>query len=261
MVKSKPVKPMFFILSKILLFLISPTTWFIGLIAFALWTKNEKLRKRLMVIFLVLFLIFTNTFLTQSIIGKWEYPIKNIEEMEEYEVGILLGGYTLEQKENYDFTTLSKSGNRLIQTVELYASGKIKKIMLSGGNGMIGSKFEEATSSLELLQKMGIPKADILFENKSRNTYENAIYSAEILDEKYPDSKFLLITSAFHQRRALGCFRKQGLNCDAFSADLKTNTKTLIINFIAPDSENIALWQMTIKEIVGYWVYKMKGYL
>jgi hypothetical protein len=78
---------------------------------------------------------------------------------------------------------------------------------------------------------------------------------------KYPDSKFLLITSAFHQRRALGCFRKQGLNCDAFSADLKTNTKTLIINFIAPDSENIALWQMTIKEIVGYWVYKMKGYL
>lgn len=252
---------MFFILSKILLFLILPTTWLVALIFFAFLTKNEKQKKRAIATFLALFLILTNTFLTQFFVGKWEYPIQNIAETQEYEVGILLGGYTLEQKKNYDFTTLSNNGNRLIQTVELYASGKIKKIMLSGGNGMIGSDFEEATSSLELLQKMGVPKADILFEKKSRNTYENAIYSAEILNKKFSNEKFLLITSAFHQRRALACFRKQGLDCDAFSADIKSKTKTPVTNFITPDSENIALWQLTIKEIVGYLTYKIKGYL
>ena len=235
--------------------------WLVALAVFALWTKNEKRRKRAMATFLALFLILTNTFLTQFFVGKWEYPIQNIAETQEYEVGILLGGYTSEQKENYDFTTLSNNGNRLIQTVELYASGKIKKIMLSGGNGMIGSDFEEASSSLELLQKMGVPKEDILFEKKSRNTYENAIYTAEVLNEQFPNEKFLLITSAFHQRRALACFQKQGLNCDAFSADIKSKTKTPITNFIAPDSYNIALWQLTIKEMVGYLVYKAKGYL
>lgn len=252
---------MFFILSKILLFLISPTTWLVALVIFAFFTKNEKRKKRAIATFLGLFLVLTNTFLTQFFVGKWEYPAQNIAATQVYEVGILLGGYTLEQKENYDFTTLSKNGNRLIQTVELYAAGKIKKIMLSGGNGMIGSDFEEATSSLELLQKMGVAKEDILFEKKSRNTYENALYSAEILNKKFPNEKFLLITSAFHQRRALGCFQKQGLNCDAFSADIKSTTKTPVTNFIAPDSENIALWQLTIKEIVGYLTYKLKGYL
>jgi uncharacterized SAM-binding protein YcdF (DUF218 family) len=252
---------MFFLLSKILLFLISPTIWLVGLAVFALWTKNVKRKKQAIASFLGLFLILTNTFLTQFFVGKWEYPIQNIAETQDYEVGILLGGYTSEQKENYDFTTLGKNGNRLIQTIELYASGKIKKIMLSGGNGMIGSDFEEATSTMELLQKMGVPKPDILFEKQSRNTYENAVYSAEILNKEYPNEKFLLITSAFHQRRALACFQKQGLNCDAFSADIKSKTKIPITNFIVPDSENIALWQLTIKEIVGYLTYKVRGYL
>jgi uncharacterized SAM-binding protein YcdF (DUF218 family) len=252
---------MFFILSKILLFLILPTMWLLALAVFAFWTKIEKRRKRAITTFLVLFLILTNTFLTQFFVGKWEYPIQNIAETEEYEVGILLGGYLSEQKENYDFITLGKNGNRLIQTVELYTSGKIKKIMLSGGNGMKGSDFEEVASSLELLQKMGVPREAILFEKKSRNTYENAVYSAEILNKQFLNKKFLLITSAFHQRRALACFQKQGLNCDAFSADIKSKSKTPITNFIAPDSDNIALWQLTIKEMVGYLVYKMKGYL
>ncbi len=252
---------MFFILSKILFFIISPTTWIIALLIFSIWTKNKQYQIRAITTLLVIFLIITNTFLTQKLIGAWEYPKKNIKDTESYEVGILLGGYTLELKEKYDFTTLSKDGNRLIQTVELYHAGKIKKILLSGGNGMIGSKFEEATSSLELLQKMGIPKSDILVEKQSRNTYENAVFSAKILKEKYPTNKFLLITSAYHERRAMACFKKQELNCDAFAADVKSKTNVAIFNIIAPDSENIALWQITIKEIMGYLAYKVKGYL
>lgn len=252
---------MFFILSKILLFIISPSMWIIGLLFYALWTNNRKCAIRASTINLILFLILTNTFLAQRFVGMWEYEKQNIADTETYEVGILLGGYTLELKEDYDFTTLSENGNRLIQTVELYAAGKIKKILLSGGNGRLLSDFEEATSSLDLLQKMGVKKEDILFENESHNTYENAVYSARILKEKYPDSKFLLITSAFHQRRAMACFKKQDLNCDAFSADVKSKSKIAILKIIAPDTENIELWQITIKEMVGYLVYKIQGYL
>ncbi|MFK7949874.1 MAG: YdcF family protein [Saprospiraceae bacterium] len=252
---------MFFILSKVLFFIISPSSWIIGLLIYALWTKDRKRKKRVIIANLVLFLFLTNTFLAQQTIGLWEYEKQNIAGVENYEVGILLGGYTLELKENYDFTTLSRNGNRLIQTVELYVAGKIKKIMLSGGNGTIGSDFEEVTSSLNVLQKMGVKREDIFFEKESRNTYENAIYSAKILKEKYPNGKFLLITSAFHQRRAMACFQKQGLNCDAFSADVKSKAKITLLNVVAPDTENIELWQITMKEIVGYLAYKMKGYL
>lgn len=252
---------MFFILSKVLFFIISPSTWIIALFVYTIWTKSPKRKIRAVTINLVLFLVLTNTFLAQRFIGMWEYEKQNIEAVGTYEVGILLGGYTSELRGNYDFTTLSKNGNRLIQTLELYNAGKIKKILLSGGNGTLGSDFEEATSSLKLLQKMGVKREDILIEKKSRNTYENALYSAEILKEKYPKGKFLLITSAFHQRRAMACFKKQGLNCEAFSADVKSATKIHILKVIAPDSENIELWQVTIKEMVGYLVYQMKGYL
>ena len=252
---------MFFILSKILFFIISPSSWIIGLLIYALWTKNPKRRKRAIIANLVLFLILTNTFLAQRFVGMWEYEKRNIADLKTYEVGILLGGYSTELRETYDFTTLSKNANRFVQTVELYASGKIKKILLSGGNGMIGSEFEETTSSIRLLQRMGVKREDILFEKQSRNTYENAVYSAEILKEKYPNQQFLLITSAFHQRRAMACFKKQGLNCDAFSADIKSESKIAITNIIAPDTENIELWQLTIKEMVGYVAYKMRGYL
>ncbi len=252
---------MFFLLSKILLFLLSPTIWIIALLVYSIWTKNEKRRKRAVFTLITIFIIITNTFLTQKVVGAWEIEKQNIEETKTYEVGVLLGGYTLELKETYDFTTLSKNGNRLIQTVELYRAGKIKKILLSGGNGMIGSEFEEAISSMVLLQKMGIPESDILVEKKSRNTYENALYSAHILNEKYPKGKFLLITSAFHQRRALACFQKQNLDCDPFAADIKSESKIPITNIITPDSENIYLWKIVIKEMVGYLVYWAKGYI
>lgn len=252
---------MFFILSKVLFFIITPSTWILGLLAYALWTKNPKRKKQANFINLILFLIFTNTFLAQRFIGMWEYKQQNISDIDTYEIGILLGGYTAELRESADFTTLTKNGNRLIQTVELYHAGKIKKILLSGGNGRVGSSFQEAISSLNLLQKMGVKQEDILYESQSRNTYENAVYSAEILREKHPNKKYLLITSAFHQRRAMACFQKQGLHCDAFSADIKSKSKVAYMNTIVPDTENIELWQLTIKEIIGYAAYKMKGYI
>ena len=55
-----------------------------------------------------------------------------------------------------------------------------------------------------------IAKADILIENDSRNTYENAVNSAKMLNTSYPNGRLLLVTSAFHMRRSLACFRKTG---------------------------------------------------
>jgi len=252
---------MFFILSKVLSFVISPSSWIVALLVYALWTKNPRRRRRAIMVNLILFLILTNSFLAQRFIGMWEYEKQNIEAIETYEVGILLGGYLTELKGDYDFTTLNNSGSRFIQTVELYHAGKIKKILLSGGNGALASDFKEAISSLNLLLKMGVKREDILIEKASRNTYENAFFSAKILNEKYPEAKFLLITSAFHQRRAIACFQKQGLDCDAFSADVKSERKIAILNTIVPDTENIDLWKLTIKEMIGYVVYKIQGYL
>ena len=103
-----------------------------------------------------------------------------------------------------------------------------------------------------------IPIADIIIENRSRNTIENAMNSAEILKEKYNKGSFLLITSANHMRRAQLCFNKANLEITAFPTDCTTSYRSTGYNYILlPRVEALERWQDLIHEWIGYIVYEM----
>ena len=72
---------------------------------------------------------------------------------------------------------------------------------------MYGTEKSEAILTRELLIRLGVPDSAIIVEPASRNTYENALFTREILKEKYPNAtpRLLLITSAWHMRRSMGC--------------------------------------------------------
>ena len=128
----------------------------------------------------------------------------------QYEVGVILGGFS-----GYDakikMLDFNAHSDRIIFAEQLYHQGKIKKILISGGNGLLNNEgYREAKSMKEHLIKNNIPESAILIENSSRNTKENAHNSAAILNNKFPNGDFLLITSANHMRRATFCFDKFG---------------------------------------------------
>ena len=251
---------MFFILSKTLYFLLMPVTLIV--LAFLLSWFYQKYRRFFLLIGLVLLLLFTNRFLSNTLIRWWEVSPTLLNDLPAYEVGIVLGGITSD-KEPRDRVHVSGSADRILHALHLYREGKIKKILISGGTGKIlKDSIPEAVLLKKILLLSQVPEQDILTESSSRNTRENALFTAEMLGEEYAYQKILLITSAYHMRRARACFEKAGLPVDTYSVDLRSeeNAYTPDILFI-PSASAIGSWEILIKEWVGMIAYKVSGYI
>lgn len=91
---------------------------------------------------------------------------------------------------------------RLDRAAELYESGAIRKIVVSGGYDYAGARLTEAEGMRNYLMDRGVPENDILLENDATNTYENMLYSRGIM-EKSGLSTAVIITHRYHAVRAL----------------------------------------------------------
>ena len=100
----------------------------------------------------------------------------------------------------------------------------------------------------------GVRSENLIFENKSRNTFENIIYSKDII--KNNKGTWGLITSASHMPRSYFGFKRQGLILEPISVDYVTGTSSIFwINFdIKKGLEN---WNIILHEVVGIFYYKI----
>jgi uncharacterized SAM-binding protein YcdF (DUF218 family) len=255
---------MFFILSKILYFIFSPLTWIVAFLLIGLFTKKPNRKKRFYVTGIVLLILFSNPFLLNKTMHAWEIPSRRIDSIkEEYDVGVLLGGAMRYYNSEMDRVVYGSSADRFIQTVSLYKKGKIKKILISGGSGLLlEQKYKEAELLKKVLLEMCIPDQDILIENNSKNTHENALFSAGILKKDFSGKKILLITSGYHMRRSLGCFKKTGIPVDPFSVDEHSgNGQYTPDKLFIPDVAILESWNILLHEWGGYFSYWLAGYI
>ncbi len=255
---------MFFILSKALLFLLSPFFWMVVLIGVFYFSKNTKWKKRAKWVSIFIFFFFTNSIVFSEFCRLWEVPGKKISEVKKHDVAIVLGGMF---EYNNDIETLSirRQGDRLIQAISLYKTGKVDKILISGDSGHITDRgLHEAKQVQDLLVLWGIPEIDVITEELSKNTHENAEETAKTLAKSYPHfDEFILVTSGMHMKRSLACFEKEGLSCTPFSTDLYANQSHSYQwdQWIIPNFDNFRLWNKLNKEMTGYIVYWGMGYL
>ena len=255
---------MFFALSKILFFLIQPINWVIGCLIGAVWTKRPVRRKRLVWAALLLALFFSNHFLVNLAYRAYEPAPVAIGSIERpYDVGIVLGGYSYTHIDTpQDRHHFNGAASRLTQAVELYKTGKIKQILVSGGSGnLLGPEFSEAQEIVRFLARVGVPHEAILVDAKSRNTRENALFTAELLADRPQQTRYLLITSAFHLPRAAACYRAVGLSFDTFPVHhVGERVRFVPSSILIPDRLGFQRWETLIKEWVGYAVYRLRGW-
>jgi uncharacterized SAM-binding protein YcdF (DUF218 family) len=255
---------MFFILSKALLFLLSPFFWMITSLGIYFYTKNPKWKKRSKWSALIVFVFFTNTVIFSEFCRLWEVPGTKIENVQHHDVAIVLGGM-FEYNSDIDEISIRRQGDRLFQAITLYKTGKVDKLFISGDSGFVTDHgLHEAKQVKEVLIKWGIPEQDILTEEISINTHENAKETKKVLSTSYPHmDKFLLVTSGIHMKRALGCFEKQGMSCTPFSTDLYANQNRNYYwdQFLIPNVSTMETWNKLFKEIVGYITYDIVGYI
>ncbi|WP_175402771.1 YdcF family protein [Mangrovivirga cuniculi] len=217
-------------------------------------------------LFSSLFLIFSNPFLANNAFRIWELPPVKFTDLEKnYEIGVLLTGITQYDAPTQDRVYFNKGADRLLHTIQLYKEGYIKKILVSGGAGSLeNDKISEASKLKEVLLICDVPENDIIIDSLSQNTVQNAVNSTLILNKRNISSEnALLITSAFHMRRAKACFIEAGAeNIVSFPVDYYTrendwNPDDLFI----PSVDSIYLWSKLIKEWVGYVAYFLFGYI
>lgn len=254
---------MFFILSKALLFLITPVFWLGLAVLGALFLKNEIWKKRMKWTAVIMFFFFSNSVIFSSFCRLWEIPGTKISTVEHHDVAIVLGGMS-DYNNDLEELTIYRQADRIFQAITLYRTGKVKKILISGDSGYITDRgLHEARQMKSVLVKWGFPPEDILTEDISKNTHENAAESAKILKEHKDLKSYLLVTSGTHMRRSLACFKKEGLNCTPFSTDLITNQTGNYHwdQYFIPSMDNFSYWNKLIKEMVGYVAYSMAGYI
>lgn len=253
---------MFFILSKILAFLITPLVWIVGLMIYSLFTKNESRKKKSFVWALGLLLFFTNPFILDEFMRLWEVPAKRYEEIDKvYDAAIVLGGI-MNYDEDFERLQFYRSNDRLMQAIELYQKGLVKKIVFTGGSGSINEPDKkEGPLVKRFLLMLGLPEQDLIFENESRNTRENALFLKPVLEKEVP-GEYLLVTSGFHMRRALGCFRAVGIDPVPYSTDRYSGPRKFDLDhLLVPHSDVMSAWNTLIHEWVGYIVYRVSGYI
>lgn len=135
------------------------------------------------------------------------------------------------------------------------------KLVFAGGEGRLGvsTRMTQAEVAREAMAAMGVPVERMIFEDKSRNTRENAVFAANIVRPQ-PSENWLLVTGAFHMTRAIGCFRAAGWNVHAAPALYFTDPQLASdnrLNFAAHlTGSNIA-----IREYIGLLAYWLLGYI
>ncbi|HLV42323.1 MAG TPA: YdcF family protein [Brumimicrobium sp.] len=246
---------MILILSKIVYFLITPLTWLILSVLIWAFVKNKKRKKIARISTIAIVLFFSNTFIYKEALHLWEVPAVNKSEIVHHDVGIVLGGM-FEYDNSAERLSIRRGGDRIWQAIDLYKSKKISKICIVGKHGDVTDKgLDEAVQLKTQLVEWGIPEKDIITETDSRNTHENAKYTAALFKQSYPHfESFVLITSARHMKRAKASFDKQNMEVTPFSTDQYVGKERFYHwnEFIIPDTDTFNGWFGLIKEMVGY---------
>jgi uncharacterized SAM-binding protein YcdF (DUF218 family) len=246
-----------------LLFLLDPLIWIFILLFWTILIKNTVRKKRILWITVFVFYFFSNAFLTDEFIRSYEERNQTYSELiEKYDVAIVLGGFS-----SYDDTQeqiqFNSATDRLMTGIKLYKTGRAKKLMIVSGSGQIMNPDEkEAIYVRDYLLSIGIPARDLIIESESKNTRENAVFTAKILNEKYINGKYILVTSALHMPRAKRCFQKTKLAVTPLSVDHQSGPRKYVFDHLfIPNLDSLRRWKSLIKEWVGFVVYKLNGYI
>jgi uncharacterized SAM-binding protein YcdF (DUF218 family) len=222
------------------------------------WFRGKVIGKYLLLSALSTSMLFTNPFIYHQVASSWQVDSLKLKDIDTpYDVGIVLGGYAGHQSGVFALNDVT--ANRLTTVLELYLKGKIKKILLSGGNPAVNAtENSEAIIVAKFLMSLGVPEEDILVEPDSRNTMENARFSAGLLE---PNKRCLLITSDLHMKRAIKCFERTNIQFEPFAADIIAKPKPFLnLTSHLPSAKILCKWGDLTKEIIGLMTYKIIEY-
>ncbi|WP_246155647.1 YdcF family protein [Rhabdaerophilum calidifontis] len=154
---------------------------------------------------------------------------------------------------------LNEAGDRVMAMLALARRFPEARIVFTGGAGeLIGSGNPEADAVKARIADYGLDPGRVQFENRSRNTHENALYTRDLVMPK-PEETWLLVTSAFHMPRSMGVFRQAGFKVAPYPVDFRTAGPESAEAPFGSLAAGLARLDMAVKEWIGLAAYRAMG--
>ena len=235
-------------LHKILPLFVMPLMVFSSLIFLGVYFNKKKVLYITLFIFYIISTPFFASYFFKTVEGNYN-PIP-LEIINKADAIVVLGGILniVESRDQYNIEW--DDPDRFFGGIELYEAKKSNKIIFTGAkNPFIKTKLSEGEILKKYAVKYGINAEDISVTKKVINTYEESVAVSNILGE---NKNIILVTSAFHMKRAKGLFEKRGFNVTAFKVDYKsyTDVKLNFINFL-PSALSLSKTEIALREIIG----------
>jgi len=234
--------------------------------------KHTRLRNATLIACLALVWIAGNRWVSNLLIRSLEWRYQPQASYPHVDAIVVLGGGTDSAISPRTNVEVNGAGDRVVYAARLYKQGVAPHLLLSGGyiTWIEDRSSTPAQEMADLLHLMDVPDSALWLQNRSQNTYEDALFSSQMLKEK-GITRAILVTSAIHMPRAAALFRADGIDVipaptdySITQADFRPLTwETLpgiLINLV-PDASSLRGTTNAMKEYIGMAVYGMQGWL
>jgi uncharacterized SAM-binding protein YcdF (DUF218 family) len=173
---------------------------------------------------------------------------------------IVLGGaMDTERSEARGQIYLTADAARLITGIELVRRYPSARLIFTGGSaGLLLEGQAEAIGARKFWRSLGVPEERMAFEEKSRNTWENALFTRDLTKPK-PGETWLLVTSAWHMPRSVGIFRRIGFNVIPYPVAYRTFGDARDFLLSPSMIDRVAMLDLSVREWAGLLAYRLAG--
>ncbi|WP_295555030.1 YdcF family protein [uncultured Hyphomicrobium sp.] len=154
---------------------------------------------------------------------------------------------------------LNEAGERITEGLRLALRHPQAKVVFTGGVGGLLSRDQEATQPVaKFLMDAGVARDRIVLESRSRNTYENALFTRDLVKPQAGE-RWYLVTSAYHMPRAMGLFRRAGFDVVAYPVDYRTRGPEDLTRFFERIPQGLLRLDLGTNEWIGLVAYRALG--
>lgn len=254
---------MFFLLSKLLAVFTVPFTYImLGMLLALLLYRKPRISKTCLILAVILLVLFGTPFLPNLLTRQLETAYDVPNSLPHVDAIIVLSGMLYLEKSSPEYLEFNESVERIVTGMQLMREGVGDILIISGGSGdLYNQDYSEAVFLRQFAIDFGIPEEKIQIEPDSRNTYENAVHTKALMDQ-HGLSSSILITTAIHLPRSVGCFHKVGLQPIPYPVDfiLPPDAEFRFSDLI-PGIGNLVHTTRIFHEYIGLLMYKLSGYL
>ena len=249
-----------FLLSKFLPLVFSP----LGIVLILLFLFIIRRKNKFIYSVYLLLIVFSNGIISNGLWRLLEYPWQRLDYSEvDYAEGIVVLSNGRHLPPGNSKIIEWHDSDRFFAGINLYKANKSSKLIFTGGINPLSSALPpEGDIYIQEALELGIPKEDLFTTTPVMNTNQEAKAIKKLLsDQIITSKKIILVTSAFHMKRAKRLFEREGIIVLPYPVDFKSN-KSLLAAFNnplkwAPSSSHFAQSSSAIREIIGLIFYRL----